>query len=869
MFDRRPIPALLLATTAIAGLSMPALAADAAASPAASPPDNGEIIVTAQKRSENIQRVPISIQAITSEKLDQLNIANFNDYTKQLPSVSYQEIQPGETSVYIRGVVSGGDGNHSGSLPSVGTYLDEQPITTIGGTLDIHVYDIARIEELSGPQGTLYGASSESGTIRIITNKPDTSHFYGAMDVEGNTVAHGSQGGKAEGFVNIPVDDRIAVRLVGFYEHDAGYIDNVHGTRTFIGARDPASPGYTGGVAPGGVDKGVPAGFDPGITIDNKDLVKKNYNDVDTFGGRGALKVELNDNWTANATVFGQDQKNHGSFGYDPNLPGLSVQHFLPEYNHDRYIQGALTIEGKIGSWDLTYAGSYLWRKINSSSDYTDYSTQYDHVLYSAPQYGGLANYFAFQDDAGNTINPIQKIVGRDTFNKLSQELRISSPQENRLRVTAGGFYQRQFHHIVQDYQVAGLGSDVSVNGHPGTLWLTDQNRIDKDYAAFGEASFDILHNLTLTGGLRYYKYDNSLIGFFGFGLNPNYTIGGGAPPNAAESSRTGVPGCYTTDGGTVIERNADGDQISVNRDFAPAAQGLGPCTNLGVYNSDGSISPKRTKGDGIIHRLNLTWKITPDKMIYATWSRGFRPGGINRRAELDPYEPDFLTNYEIGWKTSWADHKVRWNGAFFWEDWKHFQYSFLGQNSFTEIHNGPNARIKGVETDITLIPTPGFTIFTTAAYTDGKLRANLCAIDDPTFTCADTGNGNSVVAPKGTRLPVAPEYKIANTTRYEFRVGDDVKAHVQGALTFQSKASSALRLGAVDDPVPTLKSYVTIDGAVGADWKNVSAELFATNIFDVKADVSTFQECGSCSLTNYYVILPPRTIGIRAGYKF
>lgn len=866
MFIHKPVPALLLASTALAALST---SATAQTTPAAAPlpPENGEIIVTAQKRSENIQKVPISIQAITAEKLDQLNVANFNDYTKSLPSVSFQTSQPGVTTVYIRGVASGGDGNHSGSLPSVGSYLDEQPITTIGGTLDVHIYDMARIEALSGPQGTLYGASSESGTIRLITNKPDTSKFYGAIDVEGNTVAHGSQGGKVEGFVNAPINDRMAVRIVGFYEHDAGYIDNIHGTRTFIGNEDPTSPGYSGGVAPGGIDKGVPAGYDPGITIDNKDFVKKNYNDVDVYGGRGALKVDLNDNWTATATVFGQDQKNHGSFGYDPNLPGLSVQHFLPEYNHDRYVQGALTIEGKIGNWDLTYTGAYLWRKINSSADYTDYSTQYDHDLYKSQ--GGLANYFYFTDNAGNQINPIQNIVAKDTFHKVSQELRISSPQDSPLRVTGGLFYQRQEHHIIQDYRVAGLADDLSVNGHPGTLWLTDQNRIDKDYAAFGEAAYDITHNLTLTGGLRYYKYDNSLIGFFGFGLNPNYAAGGDAPPNAAGSSRTGVPGCFTTDGGPVVIRDEDDKVIAVNRDFAPAAQGLGPCTNLGVFNSDGSISPKRTKGDGIIHRLNLTWKFAQDKMVYATWSRGFRPGGINRRADLQPYQPDFLTNYEVGFKTSWADHTVRWNAAFFWQDWKHFQYSFLGQNSFTEIHNGPNARIKGIETDFTLVPTRGLTFTTTAAYTDGKLRANLCAIDDSTFTCADTGNGNSVVAPKGTRLPVAPKYKINTVGRYEFAAGDEVKAHIQGAITFQSSASSALRLGQVTDPVPKLRDFALIDLATGLDWKKMSAEIFVTNLFDKKADISTFQECGSCSFTSYYVIQPPRTIGARMGYKF
>ena len=137
-------------------------------------PDQTEIIITATKREENLQNVPISVQVLGTRKLDQLNISNFEEYTKQLPSVSYQtSAQPGFTVVYMRGVATGGDGNHSGSLPSVGTYLDEQPVTTIGGTLDVHIYDIARIESLAGPQGTLYGASSEAGTIRIITNKPD------------------------------------------------------------------------------------------------------------------------------------------------------------------------------------------------------------------------------------------------------------------------------------------------------------------------------------------------------------------------------------------------------------------------------------------------------------------------------------------------------------------------------------------------------------------------------------------------------------------------------------------------------------------------------------------------------------------------
>jgi len=834
MRKSRHVVTALLAGTALVGISGTALAQAATADtqtpmPASLGPQ--EIVVTAQKRAENLQNVPISIQALGTQKLDELNVSNFTDFTKLLPSVSFQTTQPGSTSVYIRGAASGGDGNHSGSLPSVGVYLDEQPITTIGGNLDVHIYDIARIEALSGPQGTLYGASSESGTLRIITNKPDTSHSYGGMDVEGNSVHSGGKGGKVEGFYNAPLSDSAAIRLVGFYEHDAGYIDNIPGTRTFC--------------------DGTPA-CGPGITINNANLAKKNYNDVDVYGGRAALKIDLNDNWTATATLFGQDQKNHGTFGEDPTLGDLKVQHFLPDYTHDRFLQGALTIEGKIGNWDLTYAGAYLVRKINSSTDYTDYAEAYD-ALYASD--GGLAGYANYKDNAGNQIRPTQQIIGTDKFNKISQELRVSSPASEPFRLVGGLFYQRQYHNIRQDYQVAGLADALSVNGYPGTLWLTQQKRVDRDYAAFGEAAWDILSNLTLTGGLRYYKFDNSLIGFFGFGRNP-----AGPPFNAAGSSRTGVAACYNSDGTTV--RNNPGGTL------LPADEAGAPCTNLGVF-ANGKVTPKHNKDDGFIHRLNLTWKVDPDHMVYATWSRGFRPGGINRRADIAPYKADYLTNYEVGWKTSWFDRKLRWNGAVFVDDWKNFQYSFLGANSFTEIHNGPNARIKGIESDVSLYPMRGLSLTATGAYLDAKIRNNLCALDDPTFQCADNGDGDKVIAPKGTRLPVTPKFKANATARYEWELGAG-KAHLQGGLTHSSSASSALRIGtSTTDQPPQLKGYDIVDFALGYAWSNFTAELFAENAFDNRAQLSAFEECGNCGQRPYYVVYRPRTIGIRFGTKF
>ncbi|RZJ43870.1 MAG: TonB-dependent receptor, partial [Brevundimonas sp.] len=305
-------PAALLATTMLypAGAAM------------AQEASLDDVIVTAQKRSENLQDVPISIAVLGEEKLEQLHLADFDDYAKYLPAVSFQTYGPGVGSVYMRGVASGGDGNHSGSLPSVGMYLDEQPITTIQGALDIHLYDVARVESLAGPQGTLYGASSQAGTVRIITNKPSAADFEAGFDVEVNTVAHGGEGYVLEGFVNQPISDNIALRAVGWTSHTAGYIDNVQGTRTY-----PSS----------------------GITDDNAALAEDDYNDIDTYGARAALRIDLNDSWTVTPSIMGQVENTNGFFGSDALVGPLAVTHYNPEHTEDQWYQAALLVEGRIG----------------------------------------------------------------------------------------------------------------------------------------------------------------------------------------------------------------------------------------------------------------------------------------------------------------------------------------------------------------------------------------------------------------------------------------------------------------------------------------------------------------------------------------
>jgi iron complex outermembrane recepter protein len=839
--SRRASFAALLATTAM--IATPAVAQAAEDDGA----DSTEIVVTAQKRSESLQNVPISIQALGTQKLDQLNISDFKGYAQQLPSVSFQSSgAPGSNVIYMRGVASGGDGNHSGSLPSVGVYLDEQPVTTIGGNLDVHIYDIARIESLSGPQGTLYGASSEAGTIRIITNKPSTAGFEGRVDVEGNHVEHGGWGGKIEGMINAPLSNSAALRVVGFYQRDAGFIDNVPGTRTFCG----------------GVNFDVNGNcIQDGISVNNSAVAKNDYNTTDTWGGRAALKVDLDDSWTVTPSVIYQEMRAYGTYAYDPSVGDLKIQRFFPEHRRDRFVQAALTIEGKLGNWDVTYAGAYLDRKDYTESDYTDYAEAYDSYYATS---GGIAGYQNFIDSLGNTIDPRQHIVGTDHFKKMSHELRVASPSSDPFRLVAGLFLQNQSNDIHQDYKVDGLTPNLSVNGFPGTIWLTQQHRVDRDYAMFGEASLDLAPTFTVTGGIRVFIYDNDLVGFWGFGRDPagDYT----ASPRNPGDFGSGVGFCYTNTGAQV--RDVAGTPGIV---LAPAEVAGSPCTNLGVYNpTTGRVQPVAARGSGVTYRFNATWKPNSDMMFYATFSRGFRPGGINRRNDFGAYQPDFLKNYEVGFKTTLLPG-LRINGAVYQQSWDKFQFAYLGPNSFTVITNGPSARIRGAEIDVGY-NVRNFSLNVNASYTDAIMQKNLCHSIDPTFQCilvpavGATPAVTDIDAPAGTRLPVTPQFKIAGTMRYTVPMGP-AKVYGQVNAAYQSSATSDLRT-AQSSVLGTLGSYGTVNLAIGSEWDSYSLELYVSNLFDERGEVSKFLQCGACSRV-YIAPINPRMFGVRAGAKF
>ncbi len=784
----------LLASTMLA-TGGAALAQERAADEA----EEGEIIVTAQRRAENLQDVPIAITALGTETLDQLQVDDFDDYARFVPSLSFRSLGPGFANVYFRGVASGENANHSASLPSVGTYLDEQPITTTTGALDLHIYDIARVEALAGPQGTLYGASSQAGTVRIITNRPDTSSFYGEVNLELNHVNHGDWGYTAEGFVNAPISDRVALRVVGWYRRDAGYIDNVPFTLTF-----PTS----------------------GIVFNNDEFVEDNYNDVETYGARAALRIELDDNWTVTPQIMAQRQLSSGSFGVERGLGDLETAQFNPERANDRWYQAALTVEGRLGNFDLTYAGAYMQRQIDAESDYVDYAYFYDALA-------GYGDYF--RDNAGNLVNPNQYIVSDDSFARMTHELRITSPADRPIRLVAGAFYQRQTHNIEQNYIVDNIADAITVPGTDSNIWLTKQFRVDRDYALFGELAFDITPRLTATGGLRLYRYDNSLVGFFGY--------------SDGYSGSTGVAGC-----------------------FAPTVVDGSPCTNL----------DKRTRDTDFIHRLNLTWRITDDHLAYATWSRGYRPGGINRRGSLPPYGADFISNYEIGLKTSWLDRRLNVNLALYKLDWTDIQLSFLGANGLTEIRNAGNARILGAELDVLLRPMTGLTLSAGLSINDAEITEDFCRFANEDFNCALPGPGgedNAQLAPAGTRLPLTARFKGNLRARYEFPIRSDMEGHVQIAASYEGSRRRDLRVLQQSLYGP-LDGYTNIDLSTGIRSGPWSVELFVRNLLDERGALGSGIQCLEVTCGDpdgvtaiggkvYTIVNRPRTVGIRVGRRF
>lgn len=682
-----------------------------------------EVVVTAQKRSANLQDIALSVKVLDNRQLEELNVGSFNDYIQFLPTLSFQTLRPGISQLYMRGISSGGDGNHSGSMPSVGVYLDEQPLTTINQVLDLHIYDIARLETLSGPQGTLFGASSQSGTLRIITNQPVIGEYQGGYDLAINSVKSGEMGYVIEGFANVPLSEKSAVRLVAWHKKDGGYIDNVFDEIHYATS---------------------------GIVIDNAELVENNFNDTDTTGLRALLKIDLNESWTATAGLTYQQQKSTGVFTHEPDDVGdLKSREFFPTQYEEDWHQATLTIEGNIGGLDVIYAGAYLNRNVDSSYDYSGYAEYFEAI------YAGIYDCVYYKAD-DSCSDPSQFVRGDEKFIRQSHEFRIQSSQQDSFRWIAGLFYQHQKHDFDEQWIRPDMNPAFSVIEGGQTDWQTKQVRVDRDFAVFGEASYDLTNKLTLLGGARVYKYRNSLYGFYG--LIEHCT------------------GFYD-----------DGKFVQAEPDDGGTPQY--PCV-------DTRILDDQKEKTGQTFKVSLSYEIDDNRMVYATFSQGFRPGGVNRARipGIPSYEEDFVDNYEIGWKTSWLENRLRFNGAVYYVNWSDVQLGVLdiSVSPLTIIHNLGSSRTYGAEFDLVFAATEKLTLSLSGSYNEAKLTSDFLKKEDNEETPDPDDMITTVIAPVGTRMPFVPVFQFTAVARFEDDIGG-MPAFFQAALSYTGGSWSNL----------------------------------------------------------------------------
>lgn len=818
----------LLFTTAMTGMltamsSAPALAQ--AAQPVAEEENNGieDIIVTASRRREKMQDVAVTVQALGGEKLTERGITNFDQLLTELPQVHAGGRGPGQKTVSIRGLslaqVAIQTSAVAGASPNVAIYLDDASVAVPGRNLDVYVTDLERVEVLEGPQGTLFGASAEGGAIRYITNKPNLSKFQAGFALSGASTPGHAYSGSANGYVNIPIiEDQLAIRATAFVDRQGGYIDNVYGTFQMP---------LVGRNADGTVAFSLPAGSTR-PTINNAAFARNDFNPATYTGGRVSLRWSPAPDWTITVQDMYQTLDAEGVFQYDPALGDLKVMRFSPDTNHDEFNQIQWSVEGKLGGLDLVYTGSYLKRRVDQKFDYTRYAAVGPYAPYYICSYPGYAS----------CATPRMTYLDKSRSQRFSQEFRIATPSDKSIRLQAGVYYDRSkvFADNVWYYEGAAVqgykgqypgGTDRITNyiRPDGGVYFNDAERGESQFALFGEGSIDITPKLTLTAGIRWYNQEVSLRGSVNCG------------------------GHFSTKAGVL-----------------PAGH---PCGSGNYAVSLAGKSPAHEKGT--TPKVTLSYKPNNDMLFYATFSEGYRPGGFNRRggATRDPnfnipytFQSDSVKNYEVGWKLQFANNRIRWNGSAFMIDWNGIPVSIYSPriSNSTFVLNGPNARVKGVTTDLIWRATQELTITGNLAYNHSELSDYA---KTPVGFQPQPGDGPLALTfmPLGSPLALAPSWQGGLRARYEHE--NDSGTTFFGQLGGQFVGTSWT--STVKPQNFKLPGYAQFDASIGFKRENWNGELFVTNLTDKRA-ITYISNSDNINLNS---TIRPRTIGLRLGYNY
>ena len=627
-----------------------------------------EVVVTARKKSESLQDVPLSVNALNEETLEERGINVFEDYLTQLPGVTAGGSGPGQSTIYIRGLASTTPNlttaGVAGLAPNVSFYLDEQPLAQPGRNLDVYAADVARIEVLSGPQGTLFGASSQAGVVRMITNKPKPGVTESNVEVETRFMPEGDTGTKLEFMTNVPLSDKTTWRFVGYSDRRGGYIDQVAGK---------IDPSASARFRPSGTvrDNGLPVnssrgGFQAGADLsgvrfaNTPALEEDNVNGTEYEGFRSTISQELGDNWNATLVYAEQTIESDGVFFADPNLGDLEIQRYSDDHISDEYENMSLTLEGSIGELEAVYAGAYTDRETNQIVDYTDYLFVGQYLPYYICDYYVTYTKFSPTGAPFGSCGTTDLFVDSTTHTSVeSHEFRVNAPINDTMSMTAGVFMSDTelmelnlftypgstandityaANYALTDTSVTGSINNASPGWYSAgpysepVIFFNDIKRTDEQKGVFGELNIALTDTSELTLGARWYDIEVDFQG----SANSSFYNGFGNPDTQQFGS-------------------------NLSAQYAPG-------------NENGY--PDVAKSDGVIGKVTYSWNTSEDVMYYVTWSEGFRPGLLNRpvgRTSPDgsytvPAEvkSDEITNVEFGWKMILADGQLRLNGSAF-----------------------------------------------------------------------------------------------------------------------------------------------------------------------------------------------------------
>ena len=558
-----------------------------------------EVVVTARKKTESLQDVPLSVSALRESALDEKGISVFEDYLLQLPSVTAGGSGPGTSTIYIRGLASTTPNlttaGVAGLAPNVSFYLDEQPLAQPGRNLDVYAADMARIEVLAGPQGTLFGASSQAGVVRMITNKPVIGETSGNVEVESRFMPDGDSGAKVELVGNMPIGESTAARLVAYRDKKGGYIDQVAGTLDVSQSARfrPAGTIRQNGLPVNSSRGGFQAGADlSGATLNKAGaIIKDDANELTYEGFRASVAHEINESWDALFTVAQQTIEAVGVFFVDPTLGDLEIQRYTEDKIEDEYDNMSLTLEGSIGDLEVVYAGAYTDRTTDQMVDYTDYLFVGQYLPYYICDY-----YVTYTSNAPGNVPtgtcgaPNLLVDSTTNLEVTSHEFRINADLSDTTSLTAGVFisdteltelnlfnYPTSVENDITyaaNYPLTNTSATGSINNaSPGwysagpfsepVIFFNDIRRTDEQRGVFGELSFATSDTTELSIGARWYDIEvdfegsaNSSFGN-GFGNTDQQKYGSNLSAQYAPGNSNGYPDKAETDGviGKVTER--------------------------------------------------------------------------------------------------------------------------------------------------------------------------------------------------------------------------------------------------------------------------------------------------------------------------